>query len=140
MVNRLWAELDKPEFLNAIATDEHGARRDAIANALDAIEKQRGDLATLWATPGELTDTEWKQARRALADNERRLRSELAELPPPVINVDIAAARTAWPDMTVDEKREFLRLFITTVTVHKARPGHPRVFDPERLEIEWRIV
>jgi hypothetical protein len=41
--------------------------------------------------------------------------------------------------MTVDEKREFLRLFIK-VTVHKARPGHHRVFDPGRLEIEWRTV
>jgi hypothetical protein len=57
-----------------------------------------------------------------------------------VINIDIVGARAAWPDMTVDEKREFLRLFIVKVTVHKARPGHPRVFDPGRLEIEWRTV
>jgi hypothetical protein len=140
VVDALWAELDKPEFLNAISADEHGTRRDAIANALDAIEKQRGDLATLWATPGELTDTEWKEARRTLAENERQLRIELAELPPPVINVDIAGARAAWPDMTVDEKREFLRLFVTKVTVHKARPGHPRVFDAGRVTIEWRTA
>lgn len=87
MVDTLFGELDKPEFLNAIAADEHGVRRDEIANELDAIEKQRGELAALWATPCELTDT---RARGTLAKNERRLRSESAELPPPVINVDIA--------------------------------------------------
>ena len=140
VVDALFAELDKPEFLDAIAADDHGARREGIANALDAIEKQRGELAALWATPGELTDTEWKHARRALAEHERMLRSELAELPPPVVNVDIAGARAAWPDMTIDEKREFLRLFISKVTVDKARPGRPRVFDPERLEIAWRTM
>jgi site-specific DNA recombinase len=136
----LWVELDKPEFLNAITADEHNARRDAIAKSLDGIEKKRGELAALWATPGGLSDTEWKQARNTLAENEQELRRELAEVPPPVINVDITAARAAWPDMMIDEKREFLRLFVTKVTVHSARPGHPRVFDPERLEVEWRIV
>lgn len=140
VMKRLWTELDKPEFLNAITADEHGARRDAITKSLDGIEKKRGELAALWATPGGLSDTEWRQARNTLAENEQELRRELAELPPPVINVDIAAARAAWPDMTIDEKREFLRLFITKVTVHRTRPGHPRVFDPERIEIEWRTM
>jgi hypothetical protein len=140
VLDKLWSELDKPEFLNAIAADEHGARRDAIARALDGIEKKRGELAAMWATPNGLSDTEWKEARRTLAESERELRRELAELPPSVINVDIASARAAWPDMTLDEQREFLRLFITKVTVHRATPGYPRVFDPRRLEIEWRSV
>lgn len=139
VTDRLFAELDKPEFLNAVAADEHGARRDEIATALDALDKQRGELAALWATPGELTITEWQEARRALAENEQRLRTELAELPPPVIDVDIAGARDGWPQMTLDEKREFLRLFIESITVHRAAPGRPRVFDPEaRITITWR--
>jgi site-specific DNA recombinase len=58
-------ELDKPEFLDAIAADEYGARRDAITDALDALGWQRGELAAMWATPGEVTDTEWKTALRA---------------------------------------------------------------------------
>lgn len=138
VVDELWAELDKPEFLNAITADAHGVRRDAITKMLDGIEQKRGELAVMWATPGGLTDTEWREARNSLVETERDLRRELTELPPPVINVDIAGARAAWPDMTLDEKREFLRLFITKVTLNQARPGHPRVFDPERLIIDWR--
>jgi len=140
VVARLFAELDNPDFLNAIAADEHGRRRDEITNTLDAIEKQRGELAALWSKPGELTFTEWQEARRGLRENEQILRRELAELPPPVMNVNIEGAREAWPEMTLDEQREFLRLFIEKITVNKARPGHPRVFDPERIEIKWRRV
>ncbi|HEX5407939.1 MAG TPA: recombinase family protein [Pseudonocardiaceae bacterium] len=138
VVDRLWSELDKPEFLNAIAADEHGPRRDAITKELDGLERQRGELAAMWATPGALTSMEWQSARRTIAANEQRLRTEYAALPPKVIDVDIAAVRSAWPDMTLDEQREFLRMFIEKVTVNRARPGHPRVFDPERIHIDWR--
>jgi hypothetical protein len=54
-----------------------------------------------------------------------------------LVNVDISMAREAWPDMTLDEKREFLRLFIATVTIKRAKPG-TRGFDPGRVAIEWR--
>ncbi|WP_297551649.1 hypothetical protein [Amycolatopsis sp.] len=139
VLDQLWAKLDKPEFLNAIAADAHAARRDEIANELDGLDARRVELAAMWATPGGLTATEWKEARQTIAENERRLRTELSELPPPVFNVDIAGARAAWPDMTLDEQREFLRLFIEKVTVNRALPGRPRVFDPDsRVTIEWR--
>ncbi|MGH3467342.1 MAG: recombinase family protein [Thermocrispum sp.] len=140
VVDELFAELGKPEFLEAVAADEHGPRRDMITDNLDAIERRRGELAVIWATPGELTVAEWQDARRTLSENELRLRRELAEVPPPVIDVDIEGAREAWPDMTLDEQREFMRLFIDKVTVHRARPGHPRVFDSERIKIKWRLL
>lgn len=54
-----------------------------------------------------------------------------------MLGVDIAAARGAWPDMTLDEQREFLRLFVEKVTVHRAVPG-TKGFDPDRVSIEWR--
>lgn len=136
--SRLWEELDKPEFLNAVAADDHAARREEIIKSLDGIDERRGALAEQWATPGGLKDIEWKRARATLDESERDLRRELAELPPPMINVDIAAARVAWPDMLLDEKREFLRLFIEKVTIERAIPGRPRVFDPDRVKIKWR--
>ncbi|MDX8052005.1 recombinase family protein [Lentzea sp. BCCO 10_0798] len=139
VAERLFAELDKPEFLNAIGADEHGPRRMEIIDALDAIEKQRGELATLWAKPGELTFGEWQAARSALGEHEQMLRNELTELPPPVVNIDIEGAREAWPEMTLDEKREFLRLFIDKVVLHRARPG-TRSFDGDRLDIKWRYT
>lgn len=139
VVDRLWAELDKPEFLNAVATDAHASRRAQIEAGLEDLDRQRGELARLWATPGELTDTEWKIARQGIAESERELRTELAELPPPRVGVDIAQARAAWPDMTLDEQREFLRLFIRAVTVQRARKGVTR-FDGGRVQIDWQAA
>lgn len=138
VVDTLFAELDRPEFLDAIAADEHGQRRDEITTALQAVERQRAELAAMWSRPGELTTAEWQAARQGLADQEQQLRRELAELPPPVVNVDIAAARQAWPAMTLDEQREFLRLFIARITLHPAKVRGRKAFDPSRIEIEWR--
>ncbi|QWF81947.1 recombinase family protein [Amycolatopsis sp. CA-230715] len=139
VVKRLFKELDKPEFLNAIAADEHGPRREQIAKELDALERQRVELAAEWATPGSLTMSEWKEARQGIADNENRLRREYASLPPKVIDIDIAEAREAWPDMTLDEKRGFLRLFIEKITLEKSPPGMHRTYNPERVKIKWQV-
>ncbi|MEV4604429.1 recombinase family protein [Amycolatopsis sp. NPDC049253] len=138
VLDSLWEELDKPEFLSAIEADDYGARRDEITKELDGLDRRRGELAAMWATPGMLTQTEWQEARRAIGESEQRLRVEYAALPPKMINVDIAGARAAWPDMMLDEQREFLRLFVESVTVVRALPGRPRVYDSERVKIKWR--
>lgn len=138
VVRRLFTELDKPEFLDMVASDVHSGRRDEITDGLADLERRRVDLAELWATPGELSDMEWRTARRKLADGERLLRSELSTLPSPVVNVDIAAVREAWPDMLLDEQREFVRLFVDNVIVKRATPGFRQGFDGARVAIEWR--
>ena len=139
VADRLWAELDKPDFLNAVATDAHASTRAKIEADLEELDRQRGALARKWAQPGGLTDTEWENARQGIAESEGRLRGELTELPPPRVGIDIGSAREAWPDMTLDEKREFLRLFIRTVTVKRARPGTTG-FDADRVDIGWQSV
>jgi DNA invertase Pin-like site-specific DNA recombinase len=138
VVNSLFAELDKPEFLDAIAEDTQAERREQIVDALGAIDGQRDELARMWATPGELTSAEWKSARRELADREHALRVELAAKPPVPARVDIDTARDSWPDMDLGEQREFLRLFIDKVTVNRATPGR-KGFDPGRVSIVWTM-
>ncbi|MEV5712438.1 recombinase family protein [Amycolatopsis mediterranei] len=139
VVGKLWEELDKPEFLNAVATDAHAGRRAKIESDLEELDRQRGELARQWARPGGLKDIEWENARQGIAENESLLRAELAELPPPRVGIDIAQARAAWPDMTLDEKREFVRMFIHAVTVKRARPGL-MAFDKNRVEITWQAL
>jgi DNA invertase Pin-like site-specific DNA recombinase len=136
VADALFAELDKPEFLAAVAADDHAERRKEIDAALGAIDDQRDDLAEEWGAR-RLTMSEWQTARRVLAENEQRLRADLADVPPPLIHVDIDTARQAWPEMTLDERREFLRLFISRITVARAIPG-TRVYDSGRITITWR--
>jgi DNA invertase Pin-like site-specific DNA recombinase len=138
VADMLFDELDKPDFLDAIAADDHGERRDKIAAELSALEAKRGDLAELWGS-GDLTGAEWQSARRALAEHEQRLRADLAAIPPPMIVVDIATARESWESMTLDEQREFVCMFIDKVSISRAKPG-TRTIDPGRVDIEWRAL
>jgi len=136
VADTLFAELDKPAFLDAIAEDTHATRREEITTSLSAIDGQRADLARMWAA-GDLTAAEWQAARTGLDTRERGLRAELDAKAPPPARADIAGARAAWPLMTLGERREFLRLFISRVVILPATPGLQRV-DPARVEITWR--
>jgi hypothetical protein len=137
VLDKLWLELDKPVFLDAIAADEHAQRRDELSTALQDLDTQRKRNARR-AGLGEIDDDEWQEMRAALTEREHRLRDELTELPPPVIGVNIERARNAWPAMTLDERREFIRLFIHKVTISRAsRPSREGV-DTSRIYIEWR--
>lgn len=136
VVDHLLAELDKPAFREALAADEHAARRDEITAGLRAVDNQRNDLAAMWAA-GELTADEWRTARRALAEREQQLRADLAAVPPPVAHIDPALIRDGWEAMNLDERREIIGMFVVRVTVAKAKPG-TNSFDAGRVDIEWR--
>jgi hypothetical protein len=138
VIDELFDELDKPGFLDAIGADDHAGRRDEVTAELSALEVKRGDLAELWGSD-DLTGAEWQTARRALAEYEQRLRADLAAIPSPLIVVDIATARGSWGSMTLDEQREFVRLFVDKVTIKRATRGR-RGFDPGRVVIEWRAL
>jgi site-specific DNA recombinase len=137
VVDRVFAEIDKPGFLDAIASDEHEERREEITTALSALEAQRTDLASEWAA-GSLVLGEWQAARDGLAQREKALQAELTSIPPPLARVSIEQARQAWPQMDLGERREFVRMFVERVTIHRATRGHRPGFDPERVTIDWR--
>jgi hypothetical protein len=132
----LFAELDKPEFLDAIGADDHAARRDELTAALTAVDSDRADLAREWGSGG-LKMAEWRDARAELNQREHRLRAELAAIPVPQRKIHIDDARGAWPVMTLDERREFLRMFIAVVRVDRAVAG-ARSSVENRVTIEWR--
>lgn len=135
VVGELFGELDKPEFLELVAADDNAERRDQITAALEGIDGQRAELAALWGKHA-LTSSEWQAARSALLEQERALQAELRAIPRPPARADIERARDGWALMTLDEKRAFLRMFIDTVTVAKARPGL-KFFDDSRVGITW---
>lgn len=134
VVARLFGELDKPEFLDAIAADEYVEQRTRITTDLEALDGRRNEMARQRARD-EITLSEWQAARSELADLERALRRDLMTTPPPTSDVDVEAARAGWPWMTLDERREFLGMFVESVTVSRATT---RGFDDRRVDIAWR--
>lgn len=141
VVREMFAKLDKPAFLKMIGADSHVADRKRIMASLEGLDRKRDALVEMWAlpagAPGALTMAEWQTARTELAVHEQELRRELAEVPPPLLKVDLARAREAWPEMTLDEQREFIRKVIRKVTINRAIPG-TKGFDKGRVVIEWQ--
>jgi site-specific DNA recombinase len=138
VADRVFGELDKPEFLDLVASDPNAARRDEITNELEVTEARRKELATLWGA-GKLTNEEWTAARSALETTEQALQLELSSKPKPPERASIEQARRAWDFMELGERRQFLRLFVASVTIHPATPGLQR-FDPGRIALTWANV
>jgi site-specific DNA recombinase len=143
VVEQLLGELDKPRgrLRRALKADAHAGRRDAIGTALAAIDEERIDLTKMWTLPfgdpNKLTTAEWQAARSGLAERERRLRGELASIPPSPRRVDPAAIVAGWEEMNLGEQREFVAMFIDRVEVSRAKPG-TKGFDESRVAIVWR--
>jgi len=135
VVDELMQALDTPEFREAMTADEHAERREAALRKLEAIEQQREELAQMWGA-GQLSAGEWQAARERLLERESQARHELADIPPPV-RADLEGVREAWPAMTLDERRELLRLIIEKITIHPSKKRGVGPFDHSRIKIKW---
>lgn len=136
VVDLLWEKLGDGAFLDAVMADDHAERRAEITAKLGRLDNRRNELAETWAT-GELTPTEWATARRALAEHEQALRAELTAIPAVALTPDmVTAARESWPEMTLDERREFMRQFIDRVSIRRGVRGR-RGIDPSRIAVTW---
>jgi hypothetical protein len=145
VAQRLFDELDKPEFLDAVtAADDHSSRREELLSELKAVERKREQQAAMWADD-HLTDIAFQAAQRRLDEREHKARVALAEIPPSAARLpDITLVRELWDGedgLTLDEKRQFLRLFIARVTIHPAvRRGTGRFDGNHRIKIKWTAV
>ncbi len=137
VTTRLLTELDTPAFRAALAEDGHKAQRDAIAKALRASEARRRVLAARWGAD-QLTDEEWDEARASQKAREMELRAELAAIPPATTTVDVDAIIEGWDAMTLDERREYVHMFIEQVIISRALAYGLRRFDARRVDIRWR--
>jgi site-specific DNA recombinase len=143
VTDRLFAELDRPEFLDAVAVDDQAARRDELLAELGAIERKREQQGEQWAAD-EISDSAWRAAERRLDEREQEARAALAAVPPPLVSLpDVTVVRELWDaedGMTLDEKRAFLRLFIEKITIHPAERGTHKFDGDRRVEINWLYV
>lgn len=135
---RLFAELDKPEFLDAINADDRAAQRDEITKDIRKLEQRRRVLVREWSR-GDLTDDEWNIGRKDIAALEGEQRAALAAIPPaPPSRIDPVVLREAWEDMPLDERREYISMFVARVEVNRVIVHGSHRFDPNRIPpVTW---
>lgn len=142
VVAEVAAKLDTPGFLSALHADQ-----DATATAEDyrevvTIEGKLTELADEWAAD-RLTMAEWKTARTALETRLDAARERIARTPTPVTTDAMKAMSgkgeflALWGGLDRAHRREFLGLFVESITITPAVRGRNR-FDPARATIKWR--
>jgi hypothetical protein len=126
-----------PGFVERLTVDDHTAERDQIVRELTRLDERRAELSRLWAL-GERSSDEWGTARVVLDEEQARLNLRLGELPAPADHaVDLSALPAAWPNMTLDERRQALLFVRTKVTLWPAAT-HGKALD-NRVTIEFLV-
>lgn len=138
VIEQMFAELDDPDFLARVSTDDSAERRAELMAALTALDARRRKLAGRYALD-EISDDDWDTMQATLGGREHELRRELDAVPIAPPTFDVAAIRELWDseDATLDERRAIIRRLVAKVTIKKGRPGLRR-FDPGRVDIKWR--
>ena len=135
VANVLFDELDKPDFLDAIAADDHAERRDESAAELSALEAKRGDLAELWGS-GTLPA---RNGRPHVVPSPSMSNGYAPTRGDPAAD-DYRRHRNRAGILGIDDPRRAARvlcLFVDRVVIRRARSG-TRGFDPDRVDVEWR--
>jgi hypothetical protein len=124
-------------FLEQLTVNDHADERDQIVRQLKTLDQRRAELSRLWAL-GERTSEEWAAAREVIDEQQTRLNIRLAELPAPDANaVDLSALPTAWPNMTLDERRQALLFARIKVTLWPVAT-HGKTLD-RRVTVEFLV-
>jgi hypothetical protein len=136
--DELLARIDSdPEFVEQLTVDDHAAEREQVLRELTALDERRAELSRLWAL-GERSSEEWGAAREVLDEQQARLNIRLADLPAPAEHaVDLSALPAAWPNMTLDERRQALRFVRTRVTLYPSGT-HGKALD-RRVTVEFLV-
>jgi hypothetical protein len=136
--NELLARIDEdPDFVARLTADDHAAEREQIVKQLEVLDKRRAELSRLWAL-GERTMDEWGNAREVIDEQQAHLSIRLSEIPVPSEDVvDLSSLAEAWPDMTLDERRQALLFARTKVTLHPVGT-HGKALD-RRVTVEFLV-
>jgi site-specific DNA recombinase len=133
------AALSSPQMAERLRQGDQeprGRLRDEIAN----LEARWGELARQQAR-GDLPPAVWTDALSELQAEHRRLHAALDAIPSSGVldDLDPASLVDAWESsLTLAQKRQVVSLLVESVTVLPAQPG-TRKFDPERVQIRWKV-
>lgn len=141
VVEAIYVRLDSSELARAIdMVAATGTGDDVEAELADVLE--RLDVLAEEFGNGRLDARQWKKARGPLearrgALEERRARSTGTEALAGFVGRE-GALRQAWEGLSLDQRRTIVREVIGSVTVSATKKRGP-VFDPSRVDVEWRI-
>jgi site-specific DNA recombinase len=131
------------ERLATINLDDLGAEHpDAIEARADAAE-MRGrinDAADKFAA-GEISSSTLAKIETNLAPKIRAAekRARTAAVPPNISDLAGEGIDRRWDTLSVEQRREIVRLLLDVTVLPDTRPRGSRGFDPDAVKLEWRV-
>ena len=134
---------DQGDLVRIVKRTSSGDKQDRVMRDLDALSAQEEDLSKSFASR-KLPITAFEKATTALEAERRALTASLASMSSASIIAPYAGKpgmlRVAWPQLTVDQQREIIRMVLGKVEVTPTRKaGLPR-FDPKRVRIAAGVI
>jgi len=133
--------LDKAAGLDlaAVVEGQDGRGREAaeLVGQLAELDRRAADAALSFGKPGGITLRVLESTTAAIERERTRVKKQLGELASGTLLAPYLAEpdslREAWEQrLTIDQKRELIRILVGRVRILTARPGLPR-FDPDRV-------
>lgn len=132
---------DSPEMLAALAPDEDAGQADELAKELAYYNQRRKTLALEHAVkPYE----DYHLMRSGIMGEIQRVEAALSKLQSARAKVVLPkdGLRAAWPDLSLEQQRDIIKLVIEKITVIPGNPGMKMWsgyrFDPDKVKITWR--
>jgi len=129
---------DNGDLVQIVKRTSSGDKQDRVMRDLAALSAQEEDLSVSFAAR-KLPITAFEKATTALEAERRALTASLVSMSSASIIAPYAGKpgmlRSAWPQLTVDQQREIIRMVLGKVEVTPTRKvGLPR-FDSKRVRI-----
>lgn len=112
-----------------------------VADTLADIDQRLADVADLFAA-GDITRAEWMRARAGLDERRRDAQAAVDEVSAPSPAVPylgkVDALRSAWPSLSLDQRRAIVAAVVDAVVIVPGRRGGGKV-DLSRVDVRWRV-
>jgi site-specific DNA recombinase len=103
--------------------------REHLATAVEQFSARQLTAATLAEVEAKL--------RPQIEDAERRARA--ASVSPAVVDLAGEGADARWDALTVEQRRELVRVLLHVTVLPTTRPRGSNGFDPDAVRLEWRV-
>jgi site-specific DNA recombinase len=137
VVESVLTAVDTPKLAEAVREQAGTTNPD-----LTALEARLADLAAMYAA-GDMTKAEWLSARKVLDERLAAARADLQQ------QAAVAAMspflkkpgllRSCWPELSDEQRREVLGVVVDHVTIAPAEVRGRHAFDPDRVNITWKV-
>jgi site-specific DNA recombinase len=142
LVEALMAAIDSPALARAVAEQSKSSDDRADTDELERATTRLEQLSRMWAND-EITRTEWLEARQIIeqrvevAQSRLAAKSDQAALRPYMKRGGVL--RAAWPSLGLERQRAVIAALVDRIVVSPAAHAHGGKFDPERVDVVWRV-